>query len=83
MVFYAAFNIILVISRLPVHLSMLSRSAFHRYSAKYSFQAKYIIIKEYSCIHVSWQMLVDSCVGCLDSYIGNYSYRNLLSGEEL
>ena len=39
MVFNAVFNSISVISRRPVHLSMLSWSSFNQYSAQYSFQA--------------------------------------------
>ena len=39
MVFNAVFNSISVISRQPVHLSMLSWSSFKQYSAEYSFQA--------------------------------------------
>ena len=39
MAFNAVFNSISVISRRPVHISMLSWSSFHQYSAQYSFQA--------------------------------------------
>ena len=35
----AGFNIISVISRRPVHLSMISCSSFHQYSARYFLQA--------------------------------------------
>ena len=37
--YYAVFNIILIISRYPVHLSMLSWGSFDQYSTQYSFQA--------------------------------------------
>ena len=37
--FNAIFNSIWVISRWPVHLSMLSWSSFYQYSTQYSFQA--------------------------------------------
>ena len=39
MVFNTVFNSISFISRLPVHLSMLSWNSFNQYSAQYSFQA--------------------------------------------
>ena len=39
MVFNAVFNSISVISRQPVHISMLSRSSFNQHSAQYCFQA--------------------------------------------
>ena len=37
--FNAVFNVLSIISRRPVHLSMLSWSSFNQYSAQYSFQA--------------------------------------------
>ena len=39
MVFHAVFNSISAISRLPVHLSMLSWNSFNKYSAQFFFQA--------------------------------------------
>ena len=36
MVFNAVFNSVLVISQMPVHLSMLSWSSFYQYSTQYS-----------------------------------------------
>ena len=39
MVFNAVFNTISVVSRRPVHLSLLSWSSFNQYAAQHSFQA--------------------------------------------
>ena len=48
MVFNAVFNSISVISRWPVHLSMLSWNSFNRYSRQYSFRwlLSHVIIVE-------------------------------------